>query len=395
MAVFRYAALQATGRVRSGLVEAETQDAALRLLSARGETPVRIKPARGDAGRTRIPRRELATFLADLAALHDAGVPLRRALDVLASGASTARAAQLTRLMAERLDAGSDVGRAASLAGTADLAFAAELARAGEASGKLGDALRFAADMLRRQDEFARRIGGALAYPAFLLFLSLMAIIALAAIAGPAIAPLLEDAPNPPEGLTFVLGLGTALQEHSAIILAGLVATIVGMILASRTAPVRNALAAARARAPFLGAIVRDINCGAFARILGALLSGGASAVIAMDLAANAAPNTLWRGRFREAGQSLRDGRTIAAALASLPGASPELARLAKVGEASGAVGEMLGRAGNIAVERALRRLDQAAAAAGPVLILAMGGFTGWLMSAFLTGLSQLGEGTI
>ena len=395
MAVFRYAALQATGRVRSGLVEAETQDAALRLLSARGETPVRIKPARGDAGRTRIPRRELATFLADLAALHDAGVPLRRALDVLASGASTARAAQLARLMAERLDAGSDVGRAASLAGTADLAFAAELARAGEASGKLGDALRFAADMLRRQDEFARRIGGALAYPAFLLFLSLTAIIALAAIAGPAIAPLLEDAPNPPEGLTVVLGLGTALQEHGAIILAGLVAAIVGMILASRTAPVRNALAAARARAPFLGAIVRDINCGAFARILGALLSGGASAVIAMDLAANAAPNTLWRGRFREAGQSLRDGRTIAAALASLPGASPELARLAKVGEASGAVGEMLGRAGNIAVERALRRLDQAAAAAGPVLILAMGGFTGWLMSAFLTGLSQLGEGTI
>ena len=395
MAVFRYAALQATGRVRSGLVEAETQDAALRLLSARGETPVRIKPARGDAGRTRIPRRELATFLADLAALHDAGVPLRRALDVLASGASTARAAQLARLMAERLDAGSDVGRAASLAGTADLAFAAELARAGEASGKLGDALRFAADMLRRQDEFARRIGGALAYPAFLLFLSLTAIIALAAIAGPAIAPLLEDAPNPPEGLTFVLGLGTALQEHGAIILAGLVAAIVGMILASRTAPVRNALAAARARAPFLGAIVRDINCGAFARILGALLSGGASAVIAMDLAANAAPNSLWRGRFREAGQSLRDGRTIAAALASLPGASPELARLAQVGEASGAVGEMLGRAGNIAVERALRRLDQAAAAAGPVLILAMGGFTGWLMSAFLTGLSQLGEGTI
>jgi type II secretory pathway component PulF len=395
MSVYRYAALQASGRVRSGLVEAESQDAALRLLAARGETPVRIKVARGDARRTRIPRRELATFLADLAALHDAGVPLRRALDVLASGASTARAAQLARLMAERLDAGSDVGRAASLAGTADVAFAAELARAGEASGKLGHALRFAADMLRRQDEFARRIGGALAYPAFLLFLSLMAIVALAAIAGPAIAPLLEDAPNPPEGLTLVLAMGAALQDYGVIILAGLAALIVALIAASRTPPVRDALSAFRARAPFLGPVVRDINCGAFARILGALLSGGASAVVAMDLAANAAPNTLWRRRFHAAGQSLRDGRTIAATLTSLPNASPELARLAKVGEASGALGEMLGRAGNIAVERALRRLDQAAAAAGPVLILAMGGFTGWLMSAFLTGLSQLGEGTI
>jgi len=93
--------------------------------------------------------------------------------------------------------------------------------------------------------------------------------------------------------------------------------------MASRTSPLREYLAAARAKAPFVGTIVRDINCGAFARTLGALLSGGAPAVVAIDLAANAAPNNLWRQRFRSVGQSLRDGRTVAAALSSLPAASP------------------------------------------------------------------------
>lgn len=394
MAMYRYNALLPTGQTRTGLVEAETIADATRTLAARGETVVKLSKTRTNLSHRRIPRPELATFLADLAALHDAGVPLRRALDVLSSGASTPRAAQLARLMAERLDVGSDFGRATRLEDTGDLAFASELARAGEASGKLGDSLRFAADLLRRQSEFAQRIGNALAYPAFLVVLSIFAIIALTVFAGPAIAPLLEDAPNPPEGLTFVLAIGETLQRDGLVLLAGGTAATALLIVASRRSPLRELLAATRANLPFLSGIVRDINCGAFARTLGALISGGAPAATAIDLAAVSAPNSYWRGRFKTAGRALRDGRTIAGSLAALPNASPELHRLARVGEESGALGEMLMRAGNIAIERALRRLDRAAAAAGPILILTMGGFTGWLMSAFLSGLSQLGEGT-
>jgi type II secretory pathway component PulF len=394
MAMYRYSALLPTGQTRTGLVEAETLSDATRTLAARGETVVRLRKTRTNLSHRRIPRTELATFLADLAALHDAGVPLRRALDVLSSGASTSRAAQLARLMAERLDVGSDFGRATRLEDTGDLAFASELARAGEATGKLGDSLRFAADLLRRQSEFARRIANALAYPAFLVVLSIFAIIALTVFAGPAIAPLLEDAPNPPEGLTVVLAIGETLQRDGLVILAVGAAVAMLFIIAAQRPPLRDLLATARAHMPFLGGIVRDINCGAFARTLGALISGGAPAATAIDLAAVSVPNSHWRKRFKATGRALRDGRTIAGSLAALPDASPELHRLARVGEESGALGEMLMRAGSIAIERALRRLDQAAAAAGPILILTMGGFTGWLMSAFLTGLSQLGEGT-
>jgi type II secretory pathway component PulF len=378
----------------NGLIEAGSVDEAVRLLSARGETAVNLKRAAA-TGRARIPRAELAVFLADLAALHDAGVPLRRALDVLTSGASTGRAAKLARLMAERLDAGADFGRATRMEEEGDLAFAAELARAGEASGRLGDALRFAADLLRRQSEFSRRIANALAYPAFLMALAAFAIIALTVFAGPAIAPLLEDAPNPPAGLLFVLGVGQTLQEYGIVILAAFLILIVGFVFLARRSPMREALATFRARLPLLSDIVRDINCGAFARTLGALVAGGAPAAPAIDLAAASAPNVYWRQRFVAAGAALRDGRSVATALASVKGSSPELSRLARVGEESGALGDMLARAGNISIERALRRLDQTAAAAGPILILAMGGFTGWLMSAFLSGLSQLGEGVL
>lgn len=397
MARYRYAALTREGRTTRGLVEATSRDDAVRALAARGETPTDLAEARGGrrARAGELPRDELATFLADLAALHDAGVPLRRALDVLSGDAAPPRAAKLARLMAERLDAGSDLAHAARIEEGGDLALASELARAGEASGRLGETLRFAAMLLQRQSEFARRITSALAYPAFLMTLAVAALIALAAFAGPAIAPLIEEAPDSAPALSAVLAAGEALRRYGLVIAAGLGGATLALTLAARRSPLKEALAGLRARAPFLGAIIRDLNCGAFARALGALLSGGAPAAHAFDLAAATAPNAAWRARFRDAGAVLRDGRTVAAALASVRGASGELARLARVGEETGALGGMLARAGDLAIERALRRLDRTAAAAGPALILIMGGFVGWLMSAFLTGLSNLGEGVL
>src|SRR5262249_20931307 len=99
MARYRYSSLTAGGRARRGLVEPITLDDAVRVLGARGETAIRLRVARANEGRARISRAELATFLADLAALHEAGVPLRRALDVLSGGASTPKAAELAQLM--------------------------------------------------------------------------------------------------------------------------------------------------------------------------------------------------------------------------------------------------------------------------------------------------------
>jgi type II secretory pathway component PulF len=402
MARFRYAALTTAGRTRRGLLEAESREDALRALAARGETATELKPSnahgllerlRGEG--TGITRGELAAFLADLAALNDAGVPLRQGLDVLSGEASGPRTTRLARLIAERLDAGSDFGRAARVEEQGDLALAAELVRAGEASGRLSEALRFAAELLHRQSEFARRVTTALAYPAFLMTLSVVALIALATFAGPAIAPLLEEAPHGSPALSAVLAVGEALRQYGIAILVVVIALALGLATAARRDPMREALATIRMRMPLFGAVVRDLNCGAFARALGAMLAGGAPAGAAFDLAAATAPNSAWRARFLRAGETLRDGRTVGAALAALKGASPELARLARVGEESGALGEMLNRAGDLAVERALRRLDQIAAAAGPLLILVMGGFTGWLMSTFLGGLTQLGEGVL
>ncbi len=337
-------------------------------------------------------KKELADFLDDLATLHDAGVPLRRALDLLAGHDASRHVRELSQLMMERLDAGADLGAAARISGQGDLALAAELARAGEMSGRLGETLRVGSTILERQSVFATRLRSAMAYPVFLLVLSFAAIIALSVFAGPALAPILEEAPGDAGGLAGLIAFGNFLRAHGLFLLALSAAFGSAFVLASRRPPLDKALAVIRLKTPGIAPLVRDLNCGAFARTFGALVAGGAPAARALELAAASATNSAWRARLNVSADALREGRTVAAALQAIEGLPEELIHLTKVGQEAGALGDMARRAGDILIARALRRLDVIAALAGPVLLVAMGGIIAWIMSAFLGGLSGVGD---
>jgi len=395
MPQFRYRILADNGRTRKGVVEARTRAEATETLVARGETPIRVELQRPwliGLEKAPISKSDLATFLNDLAALHDAGVPLRRALELLSRSEGKSAVRETASLMMERLDSGADMSGAARIDGSDDLLLASELAKAGEIAGRLSETLRAGASILERQSLFAASLRRAMAYPAFLLVLAVVAIVALALFAGPSLAPLLEEANATSGGLALLIGTGEFLRQFGFGLLAilGFLAALLNHF--GRRQPIRRWLAQARMLMPGIGSITRDVNCGAFARTFGALLAGGTPAARAIELAAASAPNSAWRAKLANAGNALREGRSVSGAIATIENAPIELLHLAQVGEEAGALGEMAARSGEILVERALRRLDALAATAGPVLLVVMGVLIAAMMSAFLTGLSSLGD---
>jgi general secretion pathway protein F len=66
--------------------------------------------------------------------------------------------------------------------------------------------------------------------------------------------------------------------------------------------------------------------------------------------------------------------------------------RLAAVGEATGALGTMVGRAGRLEEEAAVRRIEAAARLLGPVMIVLLGGLIGLMMGGLLSGVTDLGS---
>jgi type II secretory pathway component PulF len=392
---FRYSSLTPEGLSRRGVLEAASLEEVAEAVAGRGEVLVAAEEARASlfARAGRDPgRKELAAFLEDLAALHDAGMPLRRALDLLADGDAPKSTRSFAGLMARRLDAGADLGRAAQLSNQSSVALAAELARAGELSGRLSETLRVGALILEKQAEFFEKMRQALAYPAFLLVLCFVAIIALAVFAGPALAPLLEGASGSARNLAWLIGIGEFSRTYGVWVISSALLFVGASMKVAERDPLRNHVARWRANLPGLHTVLRDLNCGAFARTFGALLSGGAPAVRAMELAASSAPNPHWSDKFRAAAERMRDGGTIGSSLANVPGIPAEIVRLARVGEESGAIGEMSTRAGTILLDRSIKRLNMIAAMIGPSLLVGMGALIAWIMSAFLSGLSTLGD---
>lgn len=64
---------------------------------------------------------------------------------------------------------------------------------------------------------------------------------------------------------------------------------------------------------------------------------------------------------------------------------------MAMIGEQTGGLGDLLARAGALEVETSARRIDRFAKAAGPALIILLGGVVGLLMSAVFSGLASIG----
>ena len=179
------------------------------------------------------------------------------------------------------------------------------------------------------------------------------------------------------------------------MLLTGCMPLLAGLVWVFQRPAVKFALAVLRARIPLVKGVVRDLNIGAFAQTLGALLAGATPAAKAVDLARATVANAYWRKKLEVCGEALRDGASMAGALMAVKDAPHEISHLAMVGEETGTLGPMVVRASEIMLGRALRRLDRLAAAAGPALIVAMGGFLAWVMTSFLGGLASIGDGVI
>ena len=65
------------------------------------------------------------------------------------------------------------------------------------------------------------------------------------------------------------------------------------------------------------------------------------------------------------------------------------------MGEASGALGAMLARAGQMEEDAAIRRIEAAGRILRPALIVVLGALIGLLMAGLLSGISQLGDAAL
>lgn len=401
----------------AGVIEAPDRASAVRALMGRGIVPTRVEIDAGSVGpggapaalareerrpgagasrarpRGRIGLGDTAAFVRELATAVQAGLPMVPALRTLAkSKRSPIEQAMLAHLMRE-VEQGKTLAEAARSWGKPFGELLVSLIKAGESSGRLGDTLYQAADLLERDLNLRRAIMSATLYPAILTALVSIAVVVVTTVIVPKVL-------EPLKGQMTRLPVPTQIVQGAANFFAGywwllVILAALGVVTWQRLRAAPSSRAAIDRfvlGVPVLGPLVRDAAVARFTRTLGTLVRSGLPVLTALRLTGETLTNLAMRAAVMRVCDQVAGGRTIAEPLEATGMFPPLLVQIVSLGERSGKLPELLGQAAGALDERTQTRVKIFTTVLPPILIVVLACVVGLVVASIILPLLDMQE---
>lgn len=402
MPAYKFEALDAAGKPKSGLLEADNARAARAQLRSQQLVPLDVVAVLSQSaqaannrsfafGRRVFNSTALAIWTRQLAGLVGSGLPLERSLTALTDEADDPRQRELLAHLRAEVNAGAPFARAlASAPREFDDVYRAVVG-AGEQTGQLGLVLDKLADDLEERQALKSKLIGAALYPAIVSLVALVIVIFLVTYVVPQVASVFAGGKRALPFLTsamlaisaFVRGWGWLM----ALGIAGGVGTLLVML---RNEAFRERFDAFWLTLPLVGRLARGYNAARFGGTLAMLAGAGVPILKALQAAAETLSNRAMRADAMAALVQVREGAPLASALAGKKRFPGLLAMFARLGEQTGQLPEMLARAARQLGAEVQRRAMALATILEPLLIVAMGLVVMLIVLAVLLPIIQL-----
>ena len=402
MPAYTFEALQADGKSRKGVIEADTVRAARALLRTQALVPLSVEPVTGSGGSvlTRpiggaraFNSAQLAIWTRQLAGLVSSGLTLERALTALVDEAEHERQRHLIAALRAEVNAGAPLAGAMAQHPRDFSPVYTAVVAAGEQGGHLGAVLeRLADDLEERQTLKARLIGAAL-YPAIVTVVAIVIVIFLVSYVVPQVATVFAGSKQALPTLTvLMLAVSQLVRAWGWWLLVTIVLIAVGARLALRNNRLRQKFDALWLRLPLVGRLSRGYNAARFGATLAMLAGAGVPILRALQAAGQTLNNTAMRADAEDALVMVREGAPLAAALAQKKRFPGLLAMFARLGEQTGQLPMMLQRASTQLSAEVQRRALQLATVLEPLLIVVMGVVVLLIVLAVMLPIIQLNQ---
>jgi len=395
---FRCRLASPNGEIVEGVYIAENEAKLRHELEQKGLYVLSMQPKGSVAGfsfrlphTTRVNAREFLIFNEELATLLKAGMPLVQSLDLLKRRVTSPVFRSVLDDIHERVRSGSALSDAFGAQG--DLfprVYTASLL-AGERSGNLDAVLRRYVEYAKIISTLKRKIVSALVYPAILitLALALVSIIVLKVV--PAFADFYAGfGAELPFATRIIMAVSAFVTERFALVLFGVVAVVGGTIFWLRMAGQQSRFDRLILAVPGLGPMAQKFATSQMARTLATLLGGGLPLVNALDIAARSVGNRYMAGQLEIVSTRVREGESFAAALDARKSFPDVAVKMAEVGEATGALQDMLNTVADFFDEEIATYMERFVTLVEPVLLVVMGIVIAGLLLALYMPLFQL-----
>lgn len=400
MAWFTFKAIDPSGAVFTGEMEASSADQVIDRLLDQGYTPIdtdetstRQLSLFARLQSDRLSPSALALFTEQLATLLDAGLTLELAFETLLETLPQGPMRRLTRALLDDIRKGLDLSDAMARYPKSFPSDYCGLVAAGESSGVLDKVLERLAVNLERSQSIREKVISALIYPSLLLAMIFVALLVILLFVLPQFEPLFDQAgADLPPATKLVLDIGHFVQSNWIGLLIGLLGLIFGVILLSRNYGVRFVIDRLLFLPNVFFGLVQKVETANFARTLSLLLGNGLTLARAIDIAKQATNNLALASSLGHLSTQIREGQAFSRWLKDKSLFPVLLTQLVRVGEETGKLQLMLEKSAALFERDVEKTIDRALALLVPVLTLVMGGIVAFFVGAVMMGLTSINQ---
>lgn len=397
--LFSYKAIDQNNASREGTVDATNIDAAIATVQKRGYTVVSIEPIEEKRSFAdieidwfqRISNKEIVILSRQIATLFDAQVSALRIFRLLAAEAENTQLQKVLGGIADDLQAGSSISRALSAHPDVFSPFYVNMVRSGEESGSLEKSFGYLADYLDRSYAVATKARNALIYPAFVIGVFVLVMGLMLTLVIPRISQILTDSGQElPIYTKIVIGISTVLTDYIGIILVLFAFAGVGLWRFTQTDLGKRTIDEFKISFPYIGDLFRKLYLTRICDNLATMLGSGISMVQALEVTAEVVDNIVYREIIQNTLIEVKGGRSFADAIAEYPEIPGVLSQMAKVGEETGNLGDILTTLAQFYQREVNNAVDTLIGLIEPLMIVLLGLGVGTLLASVLMPIYNL-----
>ena len=397
---FKWEGTNRRGQTVKGTLSGQNAAMVRAMLRKQGVTPKKVRKETqplfglGGGGKAKIGTADITFFIRQMATMIKSGVPLVQAFDIVSDGVDNAGMKALIGEIRDTVASGNSFASALKQHPNYFDDLTCNLVESGEEAGALESMLDKVAIYKEKTESLRKKIKSAMMYPAITMLIATVVTAILLIKVVPTFQEMFEgfgaELPAPTQ---FVVFLSEVVQEWWMIVAAILIAAGVAFSQALKKSPkFKDQFDRVILQAPVFGDLIRKAAVARFSRVLATTFAAGVPLVEALESVAGAVGNAVYRDAVLKVRDEVESGQQMHFAMRYTEVFPNMVVQMTSIGEESGSLDAMLGKAADYYEEEVDAAVDGMTALIEPMMMAFLGVVIGGLIIAMYLPIFEMGN---
>ncbi|MGN6373209.1 MAG: type II secretion system F family protein [Solirubrobacteraceae bacterium] len=387
MSTYVFKAMDLAGAKARGEIEAESKQAVLSQLKARGLIVLDVADKHSSreielSFLKTVKASELAVFSRQLSTMINSGLSVLKALYVLEEQTESKFLKETVSAVRKDVESGASMSDAMQRHPKVFNPLFVAMVRAGEAGGLLEESLMRVADQLEKDASLRKQIRSAMIYPTMVITFAMVVMLALVAFLVPVFEGVFKQFGGELPAITKVSVLmSKAVTSYWYAMFACVALAAFSFLQWKKSSWGRPQWDRFRLRVPMkIGAIVQQVAVARWSRTLASLTAAGVPLLLALDITGKTGGNIVVEEAMVGVIESVKRGGTISEPLSKTTIFPAMVTHMVGVGEETGALDQMLAKIADFYEDQVEAAVKALTSILEPIMIIVIGSIVGFII---------------